>query len=154
MRITESQLRRIVREEARRTLGEGFDTESGLPDDPKSVVTIIRGLMGKLGSLELDGRERITLRLILANAGNNDALMSQVASAIVKNKEMFHKELGIAPKPAAPPAPASKAAPAAPADDDDDDDDDDIRKKYRQKILQGISAGRKDWSNFPGPGGD
>ena len=153
MRITESQLRKIVREEARRTLREGFDTQSGLPDDPDSVVVVIRRLMGKLESMGLEGPELVTLRLILANAGNDNALMSLVSSSIARNKEMFHKELGIAAKPAAPSAPAAKAAPSKAAADDDDDDDD-VREKYRQKILQGISTGRKDWSNFPGPGGD
>jgi len=153
--MTESRIRRIIREEARRTLREGFDTQSGLPDDPDSVVVVIRRLMGKLESLGLNGPELVTLRLILANAGNDNALMSLVSSSIMRNKEMFHRELGIAAKPAAAQATVAKAAPTKSApDDDDNDDDDDVREKYRQKILQGISTGRKDWSNFPGPGGD
>ena len=162
MRISESKIRKIIREEARLALREGFDIHSGLPNSADAVRSVIRDLMGQLDSLDLEGREKITLRIILANAGNDNQVMDKVAASLSSNKAMWHKQLGIeAPAeakpeshPAAPPPAAKASAPAArPSDDDEDDDDDDkVRRDYRQKIMQGIASGRKDWDNFPGPG--
>ena len=171
MRITESRMRQIIREEASRVLREGFDTQSGLPTDRAGIEIVFRNLMAKSKSMDLEPRDAIMLRAMLAAAMNSNDGVDLILTHLEKNRDFHDRELGVTrPKAAAVASSAPKVnAPPPPAGDDEAsrkykervtamaakaDKGDDANSRYRQKLLQAMASGQTDFSNFPGPDED
>lgn len=139
MRISESKIRRIIREEAQRILGEGFDGETGLPNDARGVVSKLQEVMPKLAkSGDITKQEYWTVFMVVQLALHNSGLIENAARELVRNTPSISKHLGLDDK----------------QDKDNEDPNRSVRDDYRKQVNQGIASGRKDWSNFPGPGED
>jgi len=104
MKLTESSLRNIVREEARRALREGFNTSNGMPIDVAGVLLNLTRTLSKLpNSSDISKQEYWTIYFLVHTAKTDRGLMEDVVQQLVKNDAVISTYLGISEKPAAGP---------------------------------------------------
>jgi hypothetical protein len=105
MRITESRIRRIIREEASQVLREGFNTSNGMPTDAAGVAAILNGVGPKLAKTsDISKQEYWTIYMLFQIASRYNNVLENTAQQIVKNDAAISKHLGINDEPASTPA--------------------------------------------------
>jgi len=104
MKLTESSLRNIVREEARRALREDFNASNGMPIDVGGVKAILTRMISKLAKTsDISKQEYWTIYFLVQIAAQHPGLIENVAQQLVKNDAEISKHLGISEKPAGGP---------------------------------------------------
>ena len=105
MRINESTIRQIIREEARRALREGFNTSNGMPIDAAGIVATLERVMPKLAKTsDISKQEYWTLYMFVQTAAHYNNVLQNTAEQIVRNDAAISKHLGINDEPASTPA--------------------------------------------------
>ena len=135
MKITESRIRQIIQEEVKNVLN--FDVKTGKPITRKGLVMAVsRMLTGGGGSN--DEKFNQFLGSLLAKQ-----LMSPAGAEIIDNLHTTLQRAGQMPK-------SEEGGMGGGEGKEGNDPNRGVRDDYRQRVLQGISQGRQDWSNFPG----
>ena len=94
MRITESRIRQIIREESKQVIAEGFNTETGLPIDSDGVKKTIENMMSKLAKGGgISKQEYWTVYMICQLAVHDASMIDNVAKQLVNNNDSISKHL-------------------------------------------------------------
>jgi hypothetical protein len=135
MRMTERRMRQIIQEEVKNVLN--FDVNTGKPITRKGLVMAVSRMLTGEGSNDEKFDQLLGSLLV-------KQLMSPAGAEIIGNLHTALQQAGQMPK-------SEEGGTGTGKGKESDDPNRGVRDDYRQRVLQGISQGRQDWSNFPGP---